>query len=162
MPKVTLQFRDVKIRDYPIASGQILTIGRKHANDIVIDNLAVSGSHARIESVATTFVLRDLESTNGTFVNDQKVSIHNLRHKDVILIGTHKLIFDHPESIKVSSSAHSDYDIAKTRIFDTNAYLDLKQKPGGDSSESPQKGKKSTVPGQEQSFFSRLAKKLFG
>ncbi|MFH0781908.1 MAG: FHA domain-containing protein [Pseudomonadota bacterium] len=161
MPKVMLQFRDVKIRDYPIVAGQILTIGRKHANDIVIDNLAVSGSHARIESVATTFVLRDLDSTNGTFVNDQKVSLHNLRHKDVILIGTHKLIFDHPESMKASSGAHGDYDVAKTRIFDTNAYLDMTQKSAGPS-DSSQKGKQSTAPVQEQSFFSRLVKKLFG
>ncbi|MDP3684510.1 MAG: FHA domain-containing protein [Ignavibacteria bacterium] len=153
MPILSLRFRDIKIRDYPIVAGQILTIGRKHSNDIVIDNLEVSGSHARIESVATTFMLRDLGSTNGTFVNEQQVTLHNLRHNDVILIGKHKLLFEYPESIKAGSSARDDYDVAKTRIFNTNAYQgDMTQKPAGPPSE----------PLQEQSFFSRLLKKLFG
>ncbi len=157
MPILTLRFRDVKFRDYPIAAGQTLTIGRKHSNDIVIDNLEVSGNHARIESVATTFVLRDLGSTNGTFVNDQQVTLHNLRHNDVILIGKHKLTFEHPESIKAGFGAQEDYDVAKTRILNTNAYRDMTQPPDGS-----QKGEKMTDPLQGQSFFSRLLKKLFG
>ena len=161
MPLLTLRFRDIKIRDYPIVSGQALTIGRKHSNDIVIDNLAVSGSHARVESVATTFVLRDLGSTNGTFVNEQRVTLHNLRHNDVILVGTHKLIFEYPESIKAGFSDHDDYDVAKTRIFDINAYRDMPQKPAATPSEQTQKGP-TTDPPQELSFFRRLLKKLFG
>ncbi len=161
MPILTLRFRDIKIRDYPIAPGQALTIGRKHSNDIVIDNLEVSGSHARVESVATTFVLRDLDSTNGTFVNEQQVALHNLRHNDVILIGKHKLIFEYPESVKVASGDLDDYDIAKTRIFDINAYRDMPQKTAGTPSEPPQKGMQIN-PQQEPSFFARLLKKLFG
>ena len=73
MPIITLRFKDKKIRDYPIAAGQSCTIGRKQSNDIVIDNLAVSGKHAVIESVSTNFVLRDLESTNGTFIIKKKL-----------------------------------------------------------------------------------------
>jgi pSer/pThr/pTyr-binding forkhead associated (FHA) protein len=161
MPILTLRFRDIKIRDYPIVPGQSLTIGRKHSNDIVIDNLAVSGSHARVESVATTFVLRDLGSTNGTFVNEQQVTLHNLRHNDVILIGTHKLIFEYPESIKAGSSDEDDYNVAKTRVFDINAYRDMPQKTAGAPSEQTQKGMKAN-PLQEQSFFARILKKLFG
>ncbi len=138
-----------------------MTIGRKHSNDIVIDNPAVSGSHARVEAVATTFVLRDQGSTNGTFVNEQQVTLHNLRHNDVILIGTHKLIFEYPESIKAGPSAEDDYDVAKTRVFNINAYRDMPQKTAGTPSEQTQKGMKAD-PLQEQSFFARLLKKLFG
>jgi pSer/pThr/pTyr-binding forkhead associated (FHA) protein len=162
MPILSLRFRDIKIRDYPIEAGQTLSIGRKHSNDIVIDNLAVSGNHARIESVATTYVLRDLDSTNGTFVNEQQVALHNLRHNDVILIGKHKLIFEHPESIKAGSSALDDYEVAKTRIIDTSAFRDKSQKPAGSPLEPSQKGKKTATPVKEQSFFSRLLKRLFG
>jgi pSer/pThr/pTyr-binding forkhead associated (FHA) protein len=107
-------------------------------------------------------VLRDLDSTNGTFVNDQQVALHNLRHNDMVLIGKHTLIFEHPESLKAGSSTLDDYEVAKTRIIDTSAFRDMSQKSGGQSSEPPEKGKKTTMPGQEQSFFSRLLKRLFG
>lgn len=72
MPVLTLQFKEKAIQDYPLAIGQNCTIGRKASNDIVIDNMAVSGTHARIEAVASTFVIRDLDSTNGTFVNKKR------------------------------------------------------------------------------------------
>ncbi|BHH86035.1 FHA domain-containing protein [Desulforhopalus sp. 52FAK] len=124
MPIITLKFKDKKIRDYPLAVGQSCTIGRKSSNDIVIDNLAVSGTHAKIESVSTTFVIRDLESTNGTFVNKKKVSMHNLRHGDVLLIGKHDLIFDRSDLMNKKSGV-DDLDDDKTRILDTNEYRTL-------------------------------------
>jgi pSer/pThr/pTyr-binding forkhead associated (FHA) protein len=125
MPIITLKFKDRKIRDYPIAVGQTCTIGRKSSNDIVIDNLAVSGFHARIESVVSTFILRDLESTNGTFVNKEKVTAYNLRHKDVILIGKHELIFDRSDMKKQGEGDADPYQDDKTRILDTNDYRKL-------------------------------------
>ena len=124
MPIITLKFKDKKIKDYPLAVGQSCTIGRKSSNDIVIDNLAVSGNHAKIESVSTTFVIRDLESTNGTFVNKKKVSMHNLRHGDVLLIGKHDLIFDRSDLMNKKSGA-DDLDDDKTRILDTTEYRTL-------------------------------------
>ena len=123
MPIITLKFKDKKIRDFPLAVGQTCTIGRKSSNDIVIDNLAVSGKHARIESVSTTFVIRDLDSTNGTFVNKKKISMHNLRHQDVLLIGKHELIFD--RSDLMSKKSADDFDDDKTRILDTTEYKTL-------------------------------------
>lgn len=124
MPIITLKFKDKKIKDYPLAVGQSCTIGRKSSNDIVIDNLAVSGNHAKIESVSTTFVIRDLESTNGTFVNKKKVSMHNLRHGDVLLIGKHDLIFDRSDLMNKKSGI-DDLDDDKTRILDTTEYRTL-------------------------------------
>lgn len=162
MPQITLRFKDIKIRDYSCEEGHVLTIGRKHSNDIVIDNLAVSGNHARIESVGKSFVLRDLNSTNGTFVNDEKVSMHNLRHDDVILIGNHKLVFDDSERIKAKSNIRDDYEVDKTRILDTTAYHDpskksvntpIQQSPSRDS-----QGNKESTP----SFFAKLMKIIFG
>lgn len=124
MPIITLKFKDKKIKDYPLAVGQSCTIGRKSSNDIVIDNLAVSGNHAKIESVSTTFVIRDLESTNGTFVNKKKVSMHNLRHGDILLIGKHDLIFDRSDLMNKKSGI-DDLDDDKTRILDTTEYRTL-------------------------------------
>lgn len=149
MPIITVKFKDKKIRDYPLAVGQNIQIGRKSSNDIVIDNLAVSGNHARIESVSSTFVIRDLDSTNGTFVNKRKVSMHNLRHNDVMIIGKHELIFDRSDMMNKKSDDLSDDD--KTRILDTSEYRTLIH--GG--SEEPGKTGKSVEekPGLLTRFF---------
>ncbi len=156
MPIITLRFKDKKIRDYPIGVGQTCTIGRKSTNDIVIDNLAVSGFHARIESVVSTFILRDLESTNGTFVNKEKVTVHNLRHRDVILIGKHELIFDRSD-MKKQAGEDDPFQDDKTRILDTNEYRKLMKNEGqatpsgGDGQEEEKKG-----------FFAKLFKWMTG
>ena len=154
MPIITLNFKDKKIRDYPIAVGQTCTIGRKSSNDIVIDNLAVSGKHASIESVSTTFVIRDLDSTNGTFVNQKKVSMHNLRHKDVLLIGKHELIFDRSDLMRKKSGA-DEFDDDKTRILDTTEYKTLIHK---EQQRAAGRKEKKASP----SFFKRIANWLFG
>jgi len=163
MPKITLCFKDVKIREYPIAERQPLTIGRRHSNDIVIDNPAVSGNHARIEPVATTFILKDLDSTNGTFVNEEKIAIHILRHNDVILIGNHKLIFDCSDHLKASSKVRDDYDVGKTRVLNVKSYHDLNKKSADSLPSEVHHGHDSE--GQKAnnlSFFSRLLRKILG
>lgn len=69
------------------------TIGRKPHNDLVIDNLAVSGEHAVIVTILNDSFLEDLGSTNGTFVNGQPVKKHFLQNGDVIELGKYKLKF---------------------------------------------------------------------
>ncbi len=156
MPIITLKFKDIKIRDYQFATGQTCSIGRKHSNDIVIDNLTVSGSHARIESVATAFVLRDLESTNGTFVNNEKITLHNLRHNDEIVIGNHKLVFDLSDTTKAASNIHDDYEVDKTRILNTSVLSHLTKNSDDNVKED------SVATDNQQSFFAKLLKKIFG
>ena len=162
MPVLTLNFKDKKIRDYPIAIGQTYTIGRKSTNEIVIDNMAVSGAHARLEPVATTFVLRDLDSTNGTFVNQERITLHNLRHMDVIMIGKHELVFDRSDLIKKTAQGPDLFQDDKTRILDTSEYRHLMQdsesKPA-DSHKAFQDKKEDT---EQLSFFARLVRKIFG
>ena len=159
MPVLTLKFKDKKIQDYPIAIGQTCTIGRKQTNDIVIDNLAVSGTHATIESVATTFIVRDLDSTNGTFVNREKVSQHNLRHKDVILIGKNEIIFDRSDMIKKAGAVNDPYLDEKTRVLDTG---DFKKVLNQDSATSPKESTDYQQDTAPRSFFGRLLQKIFG
>ena len=67
MPNITLKFKDSVIGRYPIEKGKSLAIGRRKDNDIVIDNLAVSGHHAKIDAAGDAFVLVDLQSKNGSF-----------------------------------------------------------------------------------------------
>jgi len=137
MPIITLKFKEQIIDKFLMESGQTITIGRKETNDITIDNLAVSGTHARIDSVSATFILTDLQSTNGTFVNNELVSTHNLRNQDVIIIGKHQLRFDSTDIEKKldadfgedSTDNPSDEEaFDKTRYLDTAEYRDLIEK----------------------------------
>lgn len=167
MPVITLRFKDKKIQDFPLAIGQACTIGRKATNDIVIDNIAVSGSHASIDPVASTFVLRDLDSTNGTFVNKKKISMHNLRHGDIILIGKHELYFDLTDTLKTDGAGaqHELSDEDKTRVLDTSEYRSLMGKESEQAVSGKRGAMRDTKPGSNQeqlSFFKRLWRSLFG
>jgi hypothetical protein len=68
-------------------------VGRARANDVVLDDVAVSSQHCRIRHEEGDFVLHDLQSTNGTYVNEQKVSRHRLAAGDVIRLGETQLLF---------------------------------------------------------------------
>ncbi len=68
-------------------------IGRASDNDIVIRDPNVSRHHAQIENQGSRYLLKDLSSTNGTFINGAAVDEHVLKNRDVIVIGTTKLQF---------------------------------------------------------------------
>ncbi len=90
------------IKDYPFPRGSV-TIGRRKENTIVFTNAEVSSSHARIDKVGTDFILTDLQSTNGTYVNTLKVFSHRLSHGDRISIGKNILLFIGTEKAKVDA-----------------------------------------------------------
>jgi hypothetical protein len=78
---------------FTLAQETTTSLGRARANDIVLEDVAVSSQHCRIRLEQGHFVLHDLKSTNGTLVNDQKVSRHILSEGDVIRIGETSLQF---------------------------------------------------------------------
>jgi len=90
------------IKDHPFPKGSV-TIGRRKENTIVFTNPEVSSSHARIDKVGTDYILTDLQSTNGTFVNNLKVVSHRLSHGDRISIGKNILLFIGTEKAKVDA-----------------------------------------------------------
>jgi pSer/pThr/pTyr-binding forkhead associated (FHA) protein len=71
------------------------TLGRRPYNDIVIDNLAVSGEHAVIHMTDDDVEIEDLGSTNGTYVNAKAIKRQELRNGDVIEVGKYKIRFLH-------------------------------------------------------------------
>jgi pSer/pThr/pTyr-binding forkhead associated (FHA) protein len=107
MAKIQIKFKDAVIKEVPITQ-VMLTIGRKPGNDVVIDNQAISGSHARIVEENETYFIEDLNSLNGTFLNGQKVSKYALKNGDIILIGNH--------TIEFMSDKPPDEDAAKPGI----------------------------------------------
>ncbi|MBE9567903.1 MAG: FHA domain-containing protein [Proteobacteria bacterium] len=75
-----------------------LTFGRTPDNQVQIDDLAVSNDHARItyetdDKGKAAYFIEDLGSTNGSFVNEEKVVKQRLHHKDVIRIGWNSFTF---------------------------------------------------------------------
>jgi pSer/pThr/pTyr-binding forkhead associated (FHA) protein len=85
MSTLTLKLQDNLLGDYQLQDSFSLTIGRAEKNDVVIQDPAVSGHHAKIDPVGDRFVLIDLQSKNGTFVNENLVISHWLKHGDVII-----------------------------------------------------------------------------
>ena len=90
------------IKDYPFPKGSI-TIGRRKENTIVFTNPEVSSSHARIDKIGPDYILTDLQSTNGTFVNGLKVLSQRLSHGDRISIGKNVLLFIGTEKAKADA-----------------------------------------------------------
>jgi len=139
MPRLTLKFKDNPIALFNLEEGRSLTIGRKNNNDVVINNLAVSGHHAKIDSVGDGFVFIDLKSKNGSFVNEELVSSHWLRNGDIISIGKHALVFSYSEDEYQPEDQQSEMD--KTMVMDTSQYRAMmeKSKPKAPSqAEKPQ------------------------
>ena len=92
MPKVILKFEAAVIKEFPLLASSI-TIGRKPDNDLVIDHPAVSGHHCRIMLQGDTYFVEDLNSTNGTLVNDKKIIKAGIHHNDVVAVAKHTIIF---------------------------------------------------------------------
>jgi pSer/pThr/pTyr-binding forkhead associated (FHA) protein len=94
MAQLILTYKERVVSKHPVSIGSEITIGRQHDNDIVIDNLAVSGRHAVIRREKEGLQLTDAGSTNGTFVNNERIAKCRLVHQDLIAIGNHSLIVD--------------------------------------------------------------------
>jgi len=102
MAQLTLTFVGRTVGVYPL-DRERLTIGRRPNNDLHIDNLAVSGHHAQIQRTDEGYVLEDLGSTNGTFVNDAMIKRHLLHPGDVVRIGKHELLYSVQEDSPLPS-----------------------------------------------------------
>lgn len=110
MPTLTLTFKNKSLAEYQFQKGVSLTIGRRRTNDVVIEDAAVSGHHAKIDSLGEGFVLIDLQSKNGSFVNEQLIHSHWLKHEDVISIGGHELVFHYPENEQTRPPDSDEFD----------------------------------------------------
>ena len=72
-------------------------IGRDPTCDIVVADSTVSGKHARIKKEGRVYVIYDLGSTNGTYVNNVRVQREVLHHSDIIRVGATEFAFVYSE-----------------------------------------------------------------
>lgn len=132
MAKLILKYEARVLKEIPLMQA-VLTIGRTPGNDLVIDNLAVSSAHAKIFLETDRFVLEDLNSLNGTFVNKQRVHKSFLSHGDEIVIGKHSLVFDSggplPEAVEFAQEEQSPMaKLEQTAMLDTRERREFLQK----------------------------------
>ena len=90
MPKMIVSIDGVVIKEVTLAKDRT-TLGRRPYNDIVIDNLAVSGEHAVLQMVGSDVFIEDLNSTNGTYINGKAVKKQLLAHNDTVEVGKYKI-----------------------------------------------------------------------
>ena len=120
MPTLTLKLKTKSLGEYRLKKGVSLTIGRRKTNDIVIDDPAVSGHHAKIDCLGERFVLIDLQSKNGSFVNEQLINSHWLKPGDVISIGGHCLVFNYQQDEQLHDDGSDQFD--ETAVMNTTAH----------------------------------------
>jgi hypothetical protein len=106
MGKLVVSLDGVVIKEVQITKDKT-TLGRRPYNDMVIDNLAVSGEHAVLQMVGNDVFIEDLNSTNGTYINGKAVKKQLLAHNDTVEIGKYK--------IKYLTDETADYE--KTMIM---------------------------------------------
>ena len=92
MPKMIVSIDGVVIKEVQLSKDRT-SLGRRPYNDIVIDNLAVSGEHAVLQMLGNDVFIEDLNSTNGTYINGKAIKKQMLAHADVVEIGKYKISF---------------------------------------------------------------------
>jgi pSer/pThr/pTyr-binding forkhead associated (FHA) protein len=107
MPKMIVSIDGVVIKEVQLSKDRT-TLGRRPYNDIVIDNLAVSGEHAVLLMTGNEVYLEDLNSTNGTYVNGKAVKKQLLQNADTVEIGKYKIKY-------INEAANAGFE--KTMIF---------------------------------------------
>ena len=124
MPRLILQLEETVLNKYDM--GQMATIGRLSDNSVMIDSPAVSSHHACVFRDGDQFVVEDLQSTNGTFVNGTRVSRHVLQHGDVVTVGRHQLVLDQlavEEPARADGAEHTAPSQGDTMFLDARTLL---------------------------------------
>jgi len=105
MAKLIVSIDGVVIREVELTKERT-SIGRRPYNDVVIDNLAVSGEHAALIHSGRDYVAEDLNSTNGSYLNGKALKKERLNNGDMVEIGKYKIKFvgDEPAAAKYDAT----------------------------------------------------------
>lgn len=92
MGKLVVKFQGKVVNEVNLKLGDTV-IGRKPECDVVLNDPIVSGQHAVVKTVGMKSTVHDLASKNGTFIETQRVKLHELKHGETIIIGAHALVY---------------------------------------------------------------------
>ncbi len=123
MSKLILTLDGAIIREYPIEKDSI-SVGRKHGNDIQLNDLTVSGRHALFISMGEHIYVDDLGSTNGTLMNGARVTKTLIKHGDVIQVGNYQFTFYDDTETEYEPTMFIQAEIEETQLIKTNEKTD--------------------------------------
>jgi len=137
MARIILKFKELVLKNFSLQDGG-KTIGRAPGNDVVLENLLVSGHHARIDQAGGDYILTDLQSKNGTYVNGTRITTAKLKHGDQILVGKHTLVFE----LDAAQVSTADKDMVEATMFVQSAgvasgLLPVQTVPGVETAAGP-------------------------
>jgi pSer/pThr/pTyr-binding forkhead associated (FHA) protein len=139
MPKMIVSIDGVVIKEVQLTKDRT-TLGRRPYNDIVIDNLAVSGEHAVMQMSGMDVFLEDLNSTNGTYVNGKAIKKQQLQNGDTVEIGKYKIKFVH-------EGATDSYE--KTTVINAGSVVEAGDSQGAPLGNAAIKVMSGTAAGRE-------------
>ena len=139
MPKMIVSIDGVVIKEVQLTKDRT-TLGRRPYNDIVIDNLAVSGEHAVMQMSGADVFLEDLNSTNGTYVNGKAIKKQQLQNGDAVEIGKYKIKFVH-------EGASETYE--KTTVINAGSVVEAGDSQGAPLGNAAIKVMSGTAAGRE-------------
>ena len=125
-PKFTVLFEKLRGKMFEIDK-DVMSIGRKDENDIVLKDGSVSGRHAEIckiqnEDGSVSYLLRDNNSSNGTKINSLPVEEQILKHNDLLMFGSVEVLFDSNDG---SSAEHNPSSVSRlTHTIDLSSLDD--------------------------------------
>ena len=120
MSKLIMTLDGVVVREYPIDKDS-LSIGRKHGNDIQLNDLTVSGRHTLIATMGEHVYVDDLGSTNGTLLNGARVAKTLIKQGDVIQVGNYQFTYFDDDEMEYEPTMFIQAEIEDTQVLDTNA-----------------------------------------
>jgi hypothetical protein len=93
MPRLVAQSPEFVGKSFEL-SGKEMSVGRLDDNNIQIEHASVSGHHAMLTLDEQDYILKDLDSTNGSRVNGEKVVAQKLRRNDIVRLGNIEMLYD--------------------------------------------------------------------
>jgi pSer/pThr/pTyr-binding forkhead associated (FHA) protein len=135
MVKLILKLKETQIEEFALEKDQII-IGRAKENDIVIDNIAVSRKHAQITLKEGMYYIRDLNSSNGTFLNGAQIDASDHALSEGAMIGIAKFeiqVKGLSKSAPAPPKAATPEDGEGTMIFDP-----ARRKPAAEAQAAPE------------------------
>lgn len=116
--KLIMTLDGAVVREYPIDKDSI-SIGRKHGNDIQLNDLTVSGRHSLIVTMGEHVYVDDLGSTNGTLLNGARITKTLVKHGDVIQIGNYQFTYFDDAEQEYEPTMFIQAEIEDTQVMDT-------------------------------------------
>jgi len=109
MLRLVLMLKDTELKTLETEK-DVITIGRNNNSDIQINNLGASKKHATITRQNGGYFIEDLNSTNGTLLNNERITKTGLSGNDVITIGKHTLF------VSIIENRDATQDISEATI----------------------------------------------